>query len=82
MFLSAIFFLKYLLGQGSPKNMGLRHTERVLHSKGDQQNEPTEWEETLSNDTSNNGLISKICKYTYKPTSEKQKTQLKIGQRT
>ena len=44
--------------------MGLHQSEKVLHSKGNhQQNkQPTKWEKTFANEASDKGLISKIHK--------------------
>ena len=41
-----------------------------------------EWEEIVSNDSTDKGLISKICKQLIQPNSKKpQRTQLKNGRR-
>ena len=46
------------------KQMGLHQTKKVLHSKGNHQNErqPTELKKVLANDVSNKGLPPKIYK--------------------
>ena len=45
--------------------MGVYHTEKFLHSKGNHQQtkrQPTEWEKIFTNDTADERLISKIYK--------------------
>ena len=45
--------------------MGPNQTEKLLHSKGNNQKENrplTEWEKIVSNDAADKGLISKIYK--------------------
>ena len=45
--------------------MGLNHTKKFLHSKGNYQKtkkQPAEWEKIFANDISNKPLISKIYK--------------------
>ena len=37
---------------------------KLLHSKGNHQKEPTEWEKIFSNDMTNKGLISKLYQLT------------------
>ena len=44
--------------------------------------EPTVWKNIFANDTSDNGLISKIYKNSLDSTPGRQTTQLKNGQRT
>ena len=44
--------------------------------------DPTVWENIFANDTSDKGLISKICKDSQTSTPERQRTQLKNGQKT
>ena len=46
------------------------------------QRETTVWENIFANDTSDKGLISKICKELTQLHSRNQTTQLKNGQRT
>ena len=68
MFLTALFFLLYSSGKGNKRKntqMGLHHTEKFLHSKGNHQQtkrQPTEWEKIFTNDTADERLISKIYK--------------------
>ena len=48
--------------------MGPNQTEKLLHSKGNHKKKKkkkrqlTEWEKIVSNDATDKGLISKICK--------------------
>ena len=57
--------------------MGLHQTKKFLHSKGNQQKDNTEWENTLTN-PSDKRLISKILKVLTKPKT--QITQLKMDE--
>ena len=60
--------------------MGLNQTDRLLHSKGNhkktKQNktkrQPMEWEKTVSNDSTEKGLISKIYKQIIQLKSKKK----------
>ena len=43
--------------------MGLNKTDKLLHSKGNHKKiQPTEWENIVSNDATDKGLIYKIYK--------------------
>jgi hypothetical protein len=44
--------------------MGLYKTRKFMHSKGNnrEKRQSTEWEKVFAKDTSDKGLISKICK--------------------
>ena len=42
----------------------------------------TEWEKIVSNDATDKGLISKICKQLTQLNRKKQATELKNGQKT
>ena len=44
--------------------------------------QPTEWEKIFANETTNNGLISKIYNGLYSSISKNQTTQSKNGQKT
>ena len=42
--------------------------------------QPLEWEKIIAKETTDKGLISKICKHSYNSTPEKQPNQ-KVGKR-
>ena len=63
--------------------MGLHQTKKVLHSKGNHQQNKKTTQGNLFADISDKGLILKIYKLLTKlNTKKKQTTQLKNGQRT
>ena len=44
--------------------------------------QPSEWEKIIANETTDKGLISKICKQFINSIAEKQTTQSKSGEKT
>ena len=42
--------------------MGTNQNDKLLHSKGNQKENLQKWEKIVSNDATDKGLISKICK--------------------
>ena len=60
--------------------MGPNQTYKVLHSKGNHKKtkrQPMEWEKIVTNNATNKGLISKVCKQLIQLNSKNQTTQLK-----
>ena len=65
--------------------MGPNQTEKLLHSKGNNQKENrplTEWEKIVSNDAADKGLISRIYKQLTQLKAKMPTTQWKNEQKT
>ena len=65
--------------------MGPNQIDKPLHGKETKKKtkrQLTEWEKIMSNDATDKGLVSKICKQFYNSTAKKPTTQLKNGQKT
>ena len=56
------------------------YTAKETTSK--EKRQPSEWEKIIANETTDKGLISKICKQLMKLNTRKQTTQSKSGQNT
>ena len=66
--------------------MGPNQTNKLLHSKGNQREnpkrQPNEWEKIVSNNAPDKGLISKNIQTTlYNSTAEKEKKVEKMSKR-
>ena len=62
--------------------MALYQTKKLLHSKGNHQQNENEWKEISANGMSDNELITKYIKNSYNPITKEKIIWLKMDRET